>query len=261
LGLSYSFAQPPTSGNQAAPEITARDTPMFTTGVNLVNVPVVVRDREGHAVLEFDDEKRLAAFLAVPFHYENQFEILPGSYTLDVAYDAGDDSRGKVETALVVDPYKPEQFAIGGLVLSRQYGPASDPRLHADAMWTADRTPLIADGVRMTPSGSSRFKKTDAPAVYAEIYEPLLVAPDPKVTLGVAMRIFDLKTDRKTGEQKLDTGVLRVTLPAATGSLAIPIARRVPVDSLPPGSYRLEVEASDSAGKSARRAADFEISP
>jgi hypothetical protein len=87
------------------------------------------------------------------------------------------------------------------------------------------------------------------------------VAPDPKVTLGVAMRIFDLKTDRKTGEQKLDTGVLRVTLPAATGSLAIPIARRVPVDSLPPGSYRLEVEASDSAGKSARRAADFEISP
>ncbi len=35
---------------QAAPEITARDTPTFSTGVNLVNVPVVVRDRDGHAV-------------------------------------------------------------------------------------------------------------------------------------------------------------------------------------------------------------------
>jgi VWFA-related protein len=41
-------AQPPASGDQ--PEITARDTPTFSTGVNLVNVPVVVRDREGHAV-------------------------------------------------------------------------------------------------------------------------------------------------------------------------------------------------------------------
>jgi VWFA-related protein len=50
LGLSNSFAQPAAGGNQGAPEISARDTPMFSTGVNLVSVPVVVRDREGHAV-------------------------------------------------------------------------------------------------------------------------------------------------------------------------------------------------------------------
>jgi hypothetical protein len=73
------------------------------------------------------------------------------------------------------------------------------------------------------------------------------------------MLVFDLKTDRTTGEQKLDTGLLRVAIPAASGSPAIPVAKRVPVDSLPPGSYRLELEASDSAGKSARRTADFEI--
>jgi hypothetical protein len=203
--------------------------------------------------LEFDDEKRLAAFLATPFHYENQFEIVPGSYALDVAYDAGDESRGKVEAPLVVDAYQPTQFAIGGLVLSRQYGPASDPRMHTDATWTADRTPLIADGVRIVPSGSNRFKKTDAPAVYAEIYEPLLGPSAPSI--GVSMRIFD----RKTGEQKLDTGALPIKLPAATGNNAIPIAKHVPIDSLPPGSYRLELEASDTAAKSARRTADFEI--
>jgi VWFA-related protein len=207
--------------------------------------------------LEFNNEKQLAAFLSSPFHYENQFEIVPGSYSLDVAYDAGDASRGKVETPLMVDAHQAAQFALSGLVLSREYGPASDPRLHTAAMWTADRTPLLAEGMRLVPSGSHRFKKTDAPAVYVEIYEPLLVAPDPRVVLGVGitMRIFD----RKTGQQKLDTGLLRVILPAAKSSPAIPIGKRVPIDSLAPGSYRLELEAGDTAGKSARRTADFEI--
>jgi hypothetical protein len=199
--------------------------------------------------LEFDDEKRLAAFLATPFHYENQFEIVPGSYTLEVAYDAGDESRGKVTSPLAVDAYQPSQFAISGLVLSRQYGPASDPRLHTDALLTADRTPLIADGMRIVPTGSNRFLKTEAPAVYVEIYEPQLTSG-----VSVTLRI----TDRKTGEQKLDTGSMPIDRPANAG-LAIPVAKRVPIDALAPGLYRLELEATDSAGKSARRTTDFEI--
>jgi len=40
---------PPGTG-QGAPELTAHETPLFSTGVNLVSVPVVVRDREGHSV-------------------------------------------------------------------------------------------------------------------------------------------------------------------------------------------------------------------
>lgn len=210
-----------------------------------------------NVALEFDDAKKLSAFLAAPFHYENQFDIVPGTYMLGVAYDAGEESRGKVETPLSVDPYQPAQFALSGLVLSRQYGPAADPRLHTDAMWMADRTPLIAEGVRFVPSGSNHFQKTDAPAIYAEIYEPLLAASDPQSGLAVGMSIRVV--DNKTGEQKVDTGLLRVTLPAITGRPNIPAAKRVPIDSLGPGSYRLEVEASDTAGKSARRTVNFEI--
>jgi hypothetical protein len=33
----------------------------------------------------------------------------------------------------------------------------------------------------------------------------------------------------------------------------------LPVDSLEPGAYRLEVTATDSAGKELKRTADFEI--
>jgi VWFA-related protein len=50
IGLSRLPAQPLASADQNSPEMTARDTPLFSTGVNLVSVPVVVRDREGRAV-------------------------------------------------------------------------------------------------------------------------------------------------------------------------------------------------------------------
>ncbi|HTB19219.1 MAG TPA: hypothetical protein VK708_13955 [Bryobacteraceae bacterium] len=73
--------------------------------------------------------------------------------------------------------------------------------------------------------------------------------------IGISLRIFDCKT----GEQKLDTGLLKVTLPAATGSVAVLTAKRISTDSLAPGVSRLELEATDTGGQSARRTADFDI--
>jgi VWFA-related protein len=53
--LPFLQGQPP-SPDRGAPEITAHDTPTFSAGVNLVSVPVIVRDREGHAVGTFRKE-------------------------------------------------------------------------------------------------------------------------------------------------------------------------------------------------------------
>ncbi len=50
LDLPLALAQPPANTVQSEPEIAARDMPTFSAGVNLVNVPVVVRDKEGRAV-------------------------------------------------------------------------------------------------------------------------------------------------------------------------------------------------------------------
>ena len=52
-------------------------------------------------------------------------------------------------------------------------------------------------------------------AFYIELYEPLLVTGDPKAPPVVA---FELRVlDGKTGEQKSDTGLMRVGLPNASG--------------------------------------------
>ena len=86
-----------------------------------------------------------------------------------------------------------------------------------------------------------------------EIYDPLLIGPNPP-KVGVQM----LVVDRKTGEKKIETA--EALLRCKAGSPLVPVGLRLPVDNLPPGSYRLELKAMDTAGNvSQPRTADFEV--
>jgi hypothetical protein len=68
------------------------------------------------------------------------------------------------------------------------------------------------------------------------------------------MRILD----RKSGEQKLDSGAMKIDRPKTAGA-AIPLGQKLPVSDLAPGSYTLELTAIDAESKSFRRSADFEV--
>jgi hypothetical protein len=230
-----------------------------------VNVLGVAYRRDGSVAarfsdtsnLNFDDAKAMAAATAAPLYYENQFELASGEYTLKVAFGTGGEALGKAEMPLTVDSYDSKQFALSGLALSVRYAPVTDPRVNLAATLLADQTPLIAEGIRFFPATSNRFKNTDATVMYAEVYEPLQMAPAPQKPLGVGYGIRIL--DRKTGAQKLDTGLLRATLPPNPGNPVVPIAAKIPLQSLAPGSYSLELEAGDTAGRTAKRTVDFEI--
>ena len=43
------------------------------------------------------------------------------------------------------------------------------------------------------------------------------------------------------------------------GNPVIPVAVKVPVDQLAPGSYQAEFTSTDSAGRTFKRTADFEV--
>jgi len=81
--------------------------------------------------------------------------------------------------------------------------------------------------------------------------------PDPAnpTGVGIEMKVFD----RKTGEQKEDSGMMRLELPQSPGNPVIAVGERMPVAKLEPGSYRLELTAADTAGKRVQRTADFEL--
>ena len=55
--------------------------------------------------LDFDDKDDADAAKRKPLHYENQFDIAPGKYTLKLVYTEGE-NFGKLEMPLEIDSYK-----------------------------------------------------------------------------------------------------------------------------------------------------------
>jgi VWFA-related protein len=194
--------------------------------------------------LDFDSQSQVENLKGKSLHYEKEFKIAPGKYNLTIAFSQGETSFGKIQAPLEIDPWAGD-FGLSALALSRETHPAADLGL---APSLESRTPLIAQGTQVVPSGSWQFAKSEAAFVYLEVYGPQAS------TARVRTRILD----RKTREQKWDGG--SVSLPAASnGAKSVSAAARLPFDGLAAGNYELEVTAVDSAGKEIKRTADFEI--
>jgi len=206
---------------------------------------------------DFDDKKQVEAFNEHPLHYENQFDIASGVYTLKLVFSSGGNNFGKVETPLKVDPYETKQFMMSPVAFSTRVRNISHMDVSMDVALIEDRTPLVSRGLQIIPSGTNKFKNTDKAAMYLEVYDPEMINLDPAKPLAVAVQIRVL--DGKTGEQKSDTGLFRVAIPDKGGSPTIPLGLQVPVESLTPGNYRLEISALDSAGGNVKRLTDFVI--
>jgi VWFA-related protein len=202
--------------------------------------------------VDFDDKKEIEEFQKRPYRYENQFGIASGEYHLKVVFSSGNQSFGKLEMPLSIDPYRGQEFSISGVALSNNIRPAG-VSTDVDSQLLEDRTPLLVQGVQISPSASNHFKTTDITAIYAEVYEPLLKNPNPP-DIAFELRVVD----RKSGEQKVG---IRNRIPKGTaGDPVIPLGLKLPVASLVPGSYRVELKALDSTGNvSKTRTADFEV--
>jgi VWFA-related protein len=195
--------------------------------------------------LDFDNSNQVENLKGKSLHYEKEFKIAPGQYNLTVTLGQSETSFGKLQVPLVIDPWT-GGFGLSALALSKETHPmvdlGLDPALEG-------RTPLVAQGAQVVPSGSREFAKSEPAFVYFEIYGP--EAP----TARVRMRFLD----RKTGQQKWDGGLINLPAQSNGGNALVSAGAKLPVDSLSPGAYQLEVTAADSTGKQVKRTADFEI--
>lgn len=188
----------------------------------------------------------------IPSRYETQFDLSPGDYDLKLAVSDGKRFRW-VETPLKVDGFNRNSVAISGLVLCKRLRKAVDkPR---GATQAPQYVPLVSNGLEYTPAGDTRFKRGELLLSYFEIYEPLLGGTG-AVNVHFQMRV----TDAKTGERKMESGLLSAEEGVKPGNSVIPVAERIAIEKLPTGTYWLEVQASDSAGnKSGWRTTFFTI--
>jgi VWFA-related protein len=205
---------------------------------------------------EFEDKKQVDAFQQAPFHYENEFEVASGQYNFKVVFSAGGASFGKIETPLIIDPWA-SQFGLSGIALSKQIRQQAAMAQGLDASLIEDRVPLVTQGVQIIPFGSNKFSKTQPVLFYTEVYEPLLLNPDPKnrPVIGLQIRVLD----RKTKEEKFSTGLMKVDMSGMADNPTVPLAERIPLDTIAAGQYTVEVQARDSEGKQATRTADFDL--
>src|ERR1700676_3573733 len=202
--------------------------------------------------LEKDEWKE---FTKTPYHYQNQFDAAAGTYKLTVVLSGGGDTFGKFEAPLQIDAYDGKHLSIGGVAMTNSAQRISDIPTGLDSVLLEYRTPLVIKGLQVVPSANNRFKRSDNVIMYTEIYDPLLTSATPP-RVGFAYHVFD----RATNKDVLFSGLAPADDFIQKGNPVIPGGLMVKVKDLAPGSYRLVVQAVDSAGNHAPdRMVDFDI--
>ena len=192
--------------------------------------------------LEHDDWKELTK---QPYHYQNQFDAVPGTYKLTVVLSAGGDAFGKFEKPLQIDPYDGKKITLGGVVLSTSVQRADAIPGDIDATLMEDRTPFVVKGMQINPSARYQFRKSDNVVLYSEVYEPLLRSDIPlKVAAGY--RIFD-----QANNEVFFSGAVPMDDFIHKGNSVVPFGLKVEIKDLPPGDYRLVLLAVDGVKNSA----------
>jgi VWFA-related protein len=194
--------------------------------------------------IDQDTQENADTFMRIPYRYEHEFLVAPGSYVFQMTVGAGPKAFGKTQIPLNVDPWNAANFGIGSIAFSTSARGVPEG-------FSSDKT-LIAAGSAFVPSATNRFRNADRLYFYTEVYEP------PAATsLSMQYRVID----RKTNTVAMDSGMVNASNYIHPGNTTIAFATTVPIDRLSSGEYRLEVKAQGPNPDAAARTADFEILP
>jgi VWFA-related protein len=216
-----------------------------------INILGIASKPDGTVAARFSDEVKFdfekddwKKFMEKPMLYGNQFQIASGQYKLSVVLSAGGQNFGKYETPLVIDPYDGKTFTMSAVMLSDNVAPAAGMGGAIEEDLLSDHSPLIVKGMEIMPSGSNHFKHTENVALYTQIYDPALVSDKPPA-IKCSFAVVDLKTGKGVlGGRDIDLASF-----VNKGNPVVPVGMKLPVDQLQPGSYRLEIQATNDAGQ------------
>jgi hypothetical protein len=212
-------------------------------------------DRKGRSLAQRRESRLYGKDPAwLPTRYETQISLPPGEYDLRVVLS---DSRefGTAEVPLHVDGYDGRALGLSSVMLCKRFRDAHVAAVErAAANFAPQYVPLVSKNIEVTPTGDTRFKKGQVVIPYFEIYEPLL-ASAATTTVQAHFRVIEAKTGNIRDDFTIDARSYE-----QPGKTVIPMTREILTNKMPKGTYRLEVQATDSAGRStAWRTANFTV--
>ena len=193
-----------------------------------------------HGPMEGHSPRLKAAFehAEIPERYQTEFDLPSGEYRFRLALSDGD-KFGRAEVPLKIDRVDPSRIAISPVILCKRFVQPDQKKPTVQVNTTY--VPLVSSGIEFTPSAGTHFAQSDPLAFYFEIYEPASA----EVQVRYRIRIVNLGT----GETKVDTGSRDAARFRSADRQVLSISQMIALNKLGPGTYRVEVQGSDSAGQ------------
>ena len=196
-----------------------------------------------------------ARHTAIPTRFNTQVELRPGDYDVHVVVSDGH-KFGQAQMPLRVESIDGQALTISDIALNGILRDAS--WLLRDAAVVSPEplvpSPLVSKHAQFIPVPDARLPQKSSLPLYFEVYEPLLA--DRGIEVSFRMRITDLKN----GTVVMNTGPTSAAQCVTPGNVVIPVALNVDTTKLQRGQYKIEIQASDSAGRTTEwRMAKFEI--
>jgi GWxTD domain-containing protein len=179
--------------------------------------------------------------------YQKSLPLRPGLYRLDIVVkDVNSGNVGAINTRLAVPRYDEEKLEASSLILADQI-----ERVPAKQIGTGQ---FVLGSSKVRPKLDASFSSSDKMGIYLQVYN---LKPDDKTHKSDASFVYTVKKgDQQIMQFKETSADMKQTGEQVT------IERLLPLATLTPGKYTLEVSATDKLAQvTISRSADFSIKP
>ncbi len=211
-----------------------------------------ITDPGGRVVQTFEDvisrdfpDSLFQSSLELSSIYQKSVPLRSGLYRLDlVIRDTQSGNIGTVGTALRVPHFEEDKLDASSLILADQIEPVASTQIGTGQ--------FVLGSYKVRPRLSQEFSGSDKVGIYLQLYNLKLDETSRKTKVSVAYRIVK---DQKEVWRTLETADH-----LHQGGEQLTIERLIPVSSLAPGRYTIEVTAIDLVtNETVIRSADFTV--
>jgi hypothetical protein len=180
-----------------------------------------------------------ATYVSSSDRYERQIDLPPGEYVLKLAITNGHDF-GRIQIPVTVARFDAKAVSLSSVMLCKRFHkPALSEQLYRPASYK----PFMSQGIEFTPAGDTVFRKDDLLIAWFRLHVP-------PATGTPAARYRILVSDVQTAKVEADTGFLDAGAYLVPGSSTFDIAKEIAFSKLSPGTYGIQIQATDNTGTS-----------